>query len=111
MLSWCTLAMVSSRAQVNMDNSFCADICVAAGTLESPGFQVEEGCQKHFDHGDIRMRILCRLVIRIKCKRSLRVSRASPSKQGWRDLCPRVSGQRTRSFCNQSPRQCIFTAM
>jgi len=34
-----------------------------------------------------------------------------PSKQGWRDLCPRVSGQRTRSFCNQSPRQCIFTAM
>lgn len=46
-----------------------------------------------------------------KCKRSLRVSRASPSKQGWRDLCPRVSGQRTRSFCNQSPRQCIFTAM
>jgi hypothetical protein len=39
------------------------------------------------------------------------VPHALPSKQGWRDLCPRVSGQRTRSFCNQSPWQCIFTAM
>ncbi len=54
--------MVSSRAQVDMDNSFCPDICLSAGTLESPGFKVKERCQEHHHHGDIWMCILYRLV-------------------------------------------------
>lgn len=51
--------MVSSRAQVDMDNSFCADICISAGNLESPGFEVKKRCQEHYRHDDIWMCILC----------------------------------------------------
>jgi hypothetical protein len=62
-----------------MDDSFCAGVCISASTLESPGFQIEEGCQKHFDHDDIWMHILCRWVVWIKSGRESLCASRTPT--------------------------------
>lgn len=52
--------MVSSRAQVGVDDPFHTYICLSIGSLESPSPKIEERSQKHCHHGDIRMHIICR---------------------------------------------------